>query len=74
LLVRKVCVKPFRINRLDFVLDGFLPILDGLKPSRNLEFFVVTIILVLSYYSLCPRKYEPLVPTKSLKINNMYIK
>jgi hypothetical protein len=31
------------LNRLDFVPNGFLQFLDGLKPSRNLEFFVVCV-------------------------------
>jgi hypothetical protein len=33
--------KPFRINRLNFVLDDFLPFLDSLTPSKNFKFFEV---------------------------------
>jgi hypothetical protein len=33
--------KPSTKNRPDFIPDGFLPFMDGLKPSRNGDFFVV---------------------------------
>lgn len=33
--------KPSTKNRLDFIPDGFLPFMDGLKSSTNGDFFVV---------------------------------
>jgi len=33
------CFEPFRINRLDFVQNGFLPFLNALKSFKNCFFF-----------------------------------